>query len=273
MIYDEETKRWYLSDAHKVSCKRGLEENDRLIRRLPLSHEQVVEQQKMIAARYEKYMQEFQTRQRALKIVIKLIFNQKCQSTYIVFEFQKKEWCAFLKSSEIEKKNILLRMMNVDEREHHKLFIQHWEPLSQSQAEYNNCIAHVQTNESANASQWSFGEHTRNFLQKNRDGLVDLLMELCVKQEIHRTDWALALAQIEQVFLKKLDLVYFEQSDISHLYGRYKYQLRSLNNKLSMREEPLIKQWIETMKTDIIKTIENGGQIDLIPYRFVKEEI
>jgi hypothetical protein len=230
-------------------------------------------QQKIIAARSEKYVQEFQTRQSALKIVVKLILNQERHSTYMVFEFQKEEWCTFLRSSEVERKNILLRMMNVEAREHHKLFIQHWEPLSKSQAEYNSCVEYVQTNESANASLWAFGDYTRNFLQKNRDELVDLLMELCVKQEIHRTDWALALAQIEQVFLKKLDLVYFEQSDMSHLYGRYKYQLRSLNNKLSMREEPLIKQWIETMKTDIIKTIENGEQIDLIPYRFVKEEI
>lgn len=42
MIYDEQTKQWYLNEFHLERCRRGFESNERLKKRLPLSHEEVV---------------------------------------------------------------------------------------------------------------------------------------------------------------------------------------------------------------------------------------
>ena len=42
MIYDEETKRWYLNEFHLQQCKAALASNERLRERRPLSHEEVV---------------------------------------------------------------------------------------------------------------------------------------------------------------------------------------------------------------------------------------
>ena len=46
MIYDEQTKRWYLNESHMNTCKAGLARNASLQMRLPLQPDAVVEQAK-----------------------------------------------------------------------------------------------------------------------------------------------------------------------------------------------------------------------------------
>lgn len=275
MFYDKELDRWFLTEFHRDRYKKCLENDGWLEKPSVISHETAAILRQRFYERLDIAAQKVMQQQDKLKVVFKLIYSQERKSTYTVFEFQEEEWITFLRANNTERKKILLQMSGLVEKEsHYKLFIQAWEPLSKSKSKYEQCLMLIHNEyQVENRTGHSLGGYTNVFLDENRDELVDILMWLCAKKTIHRTDWALALAQIENVILTKENVVYVEGGDIIHSYYRYRRFLRSTNSKLyKLKDIPLIQEWFKCLEKDISTYINNGEEIDIYPYPFIKKD-